>query len=217
MLPDLEGEQKGAGRGGKRGSLQFKMPDPEQPLPAELRVPLGKTLALGDLEVTPERVERRVPAWVIGRTEQPFPEDVLVVRLRLRNRSRDDSFYPLDRYFFREVSKAGGGRPYTYLEMGDHKFPGGPLNIARKNEFIKGQDVGKELKPGEEMTTFVCTNPAQHAIKALDGYSGPLLWRVQLRRGLVKWTTRDGVDREDPATTVVGIEFSADDVQKSAD
>ena len=52
---------------------------------------------------------------------------------------------------------------------------------------------------------------------ALDSYGGPLVWHVQLRRGLVKWTTRDGVEREDSATAVVGVEFSAADVRKAAD
>ena len=108
-------------------------------------------------------------------------------------------------------------KPYTCLEMGERKFYGGPLDWSRKNEFIKGQDVNKELKPGEEMTTFFCTNPDEHAAKALDNYGGPLVWHVQLRRGLVKWTTRDGVEREDSATAVVGVEFSAADVRKAAD
>jgi hypothetical protein len=63
------------------------------------------------------------------------------------------------------------------------------------------------------MTTFFCTNPEEHVVRALDGYAGPLVWHVQLRRGLVRWTTRDGVEREDSATTVIGVEFSAADVR----
>jgi hypothetical protein len=62
------------------------------------------------------------------------------------------------------------------------------------------------------MTTFVCTDPADHAVQELARYKGPLVWRIQLRRGLVKWRTARGNDREDSATAVVGVEFDAGDV-----
>jgi len=222
MIPDLEGDHKGgAARGGKHGSVEFRLPNPEQPVPDQLRVPVAdppRSLAVGDLEVTPQKVERGRLQWAIGQTLQTFPEDALILRLKLRNVSRDVSFYPMDRYFVRAWPKVQGDhKPYTLLEMGERKFYGGPLDWSRKNEFIKGQDVNRELKPGEEMTTFFCTNPDEHAARALDSYAGSLVWHLQLRRGLVKWTTRDGVEREDSATAVVGVEFAAADVRKAAD
>ena len=126
----------------------------------------------------------------------------------------------MDRFFARAGPTALNAIPqYTILEMGDRKFFGGPLKwislaAARRPdshaniEYVYQQLVNQELKPGEEMTTFVCTNPDDKAVKALNSYQGPLLWRVQLRRGLVKWTTRTGVEREDSATAVVGVEFT---------
>jgi hypothetical protein len=222
MVPDLEGDHKGGAQrgGGKRGSVEFRLPNPDQPVPPQLRVPLAdppRSLAVGDLEVTPQKVERGRPQWAIGPTLQSFPEDALILRLKLRNVSRDVTFYPMDRYFERAWPKMPGDhKPYTLLEMGERKFYGGPLDWSHKEEFLKGQDVNKELKPGEEMATFVCTNPEEHVVRALDGYAGPLVWHVQLRRGLVRWTTRDGAERDDSATAVVGVEFSAADV-KAAD
>jgi hypothetical protein len=226
MLPDLEGDNKGAaGHGSKRASARVKLEDPDTPLPSQLRVPLGGTLTIGDLEVTPQRVERARHAWAIGNTTQPFGEDVLSLTLRLRNRSEDDVFKPMDRYFSRAWKKNDptDHKPYTYLEMGDRKFYGGPLDWLPLNraaeghiQYVQGQIVNQELKPGEEMTTFVCTNPEEHVVRALENYSGPLLWRVQLRRGLVRWTTRDGKEREDPATAVIGVAFTAGDVRKPA-
>jgi len=224
ILPDIEGDNKGgANRGGKHGSIDTRWPNAEQPLPAHLRVPLGGTLAIGDLEVTPEKVERKRIAYDIpGYNPAPAPEDSLAVTLRLRNRSQDVTFKPMDRFFARARTSPGAIPQYTILEMGERKFYGGPLEwipLARAKdhfiEYVEKQAVNHELKPGEEMTTFVCTNPKDHAVEALDSYQGRLLWRVQLRRGLVKWTTRNGVDRDDPATAVVGIEFSADDVKKA--
>jgi hypothetical protein len=46
--------------------------------------------------------------------------------------------------------------------------------------------------------------------KVLANYHGRLLYRVQVRRGLV----RVG-DREVPATAVVGVEFNDTDIDKS--
>ncbi len=231
MVPDLEGDNKGDARhGGKRGSVDTRWPDPLQPLPAQLRVPLGGTLAVGDLEVRPLKVERKRISYAIGNTQpQPATEDSLALYLRLRNCSRDVVFKPMDRFFARARPTGLTAIPqYTILERGDRKFYGGPLTwiaqaVAKRAdshaniEYVYQQVVNQELKPGEEMTTFICTNPADHAVKALDGYQGPLLWRVQLRRGLVKWTTKAGVEREDSATAVVGVEFTAADVQKASD
>src|SRR5208283_5772054 len=52
MLPDLEGEGKGASKT-KTTSVHYKLPSPEIALPARLRTSLGGTVAVGDLEVTP--------------------------------------------------------------------------------------------------------------------------------------------------------------------
>ncbi len=229
MIPDLEGDNKGdAKHVGQRGSVDTRWPDPFQPVPPQLRVRLGGTLAVGDLEVTPVKVERKRVSYDIANYDPtPATEDSLAVTLRLRNRSRDVAFRPMDRFFARAQRTALNAIPqYTLLEMGDRKFIGGPLKwvslSAAKNpnnrtpvEFVDKQAVNQELKPGEEMTTFVCTNPDDRAARALDGYQGPLLWRVQLRRGLVAWTTKKGARREDSATAVVGVEFTSADVGKA--
>ena len=199
-----------------------------QPLPPQLLVKLGQTIAVGDLEVTPQKVERTRISYAIGNTLEKAQEDSLAVTLRLRNRSQDVIFKPMDRFFARSRPGLEAIPQYTILEVGDRKFYGGPLkwvslaDAARPGshaniEYVDQQVVNEELKPGDEMTTFVCTNPDEHALKALDSYEGRLTWRVQLRRGLVRWTTKDGVEREDPATAVVGVEFTAADVQPAAD
>jgi len=230
IMPDLEGDNKGdAKRGGKRSSVDIKQTDPEQPLPAKLRAALGRTLAIGDLEVTPLAVERKPIVIKVGNYAPEAPEEALVLWLRLRNRSSDVTFKPMDRFFARvRPQNASALKQYTILEMGTRKFYGGPLEWAplkettgprssKNYEAIVGQLVNEELKPGDEMKTFVCTNPKDPVLKALDTYQGPLLWRVQLRRGVVKWTTKDGVDREDSATAVVGVEFTAADVKQGAE
>jgi hypothetical protein len=226
ILPDLEGDNRGATRL-KPKTLRYPVPPPETtPVPPHLRGSLNQTIVVGDLEVTPLRVVQKRISFRTGENgiPEPAPEDCLALYLHLRNRSEDVVFKPLDRFFTRWWKASGSGEvpPFTILEMGSKKFYGGPIKWApsvgeeeQRREAIEtiiGQDLDRELKPGEEMTTFICTDPADHAVKALASYQGPLLWRVQVRRGLVKWRTSRGSDREDPATTVVGIDFHAQDV-----
>jgi hypothetical protein len=214
-LPDLEGDHPGATRGKKKAEA-YRVVNPETTeLPDHLRVRLGEKLAVGDVEVTPLQVETRRITFDHGGRLQQASEDCLALVLWLRNRSADVTFRPLDRYFARRWKPGDGVGPFTILEMGTRRFHGGPTPWPPPaDERLAGQDFDKELKPGETMTTFVCTNPDDHAVKALAGYKGPLTWRVQLRRGLVRWQTSNGVDREDPATVVVGVEFNASDVRK---
>ena len=58
------------------------------------------------------------------------------------------------------------------------------------------------------MTTFLCTEPKDDVPAAIKKAKGPFLWRVQVRRGLVKLG-----DKEVSATAVVGVEFNKQDVQ----
>jgi hypothetical protein len=189
-------------------------------------------LTIGDLEVTPLRVEkRRIVFRYEGRDQvEPASEDCLALVLRFRNKSTDVYFRPLDRFFARcwKPNKAGSEvSPFTVLVLGRHmkgtvKFYGGPVSwkgsAGRGERFrepvekVEGQNFDQVLKPGEEMTTFVCTDPEDHVLGALENYRGPLLWRVQVRRGLVKWHTARGIEREDSATAVIGVEFDSSDV-----
>ena len=122
MLPDLEGDGKGATRG-KSSSLHYDIHFPEKDLPRHLLVPLGGTLAVGDLEVTPCKVEkRRITLRTKGSTQADTPlENCLAVELRLRNRSADVFFKPMDRFFTRTWKPNSGGSgamPFTMLLMG---------------------------------------------------------------------------------------------------
>lgn len=229
-LPDLEGDGKGATKL-KNGSLRYRVPPPDTtPLPAHLKTSLGQPVAVGDVEVTPLRVERRRIAY---RTEgrdrvEPSREESLVLWLQLRNRSRDVLFKPMDRFFTRRWKPLKAGAelmPFTMLVMGERTFYGGPTAWqppARSDRFrdpvelIEGQNYDTELRPGEETTTFVCTDPDDHAAAALDKYDGQLLWRVQVRRGLLRWTTPRGVEREDPTTAVIGVQFGAREVVRAS-
>src|SRR5205807_40250 len=108
--------------------------------------------------------------------------------------------------------------PYTVLRFEKNRFFGGPAAYRPQgkdpelkkylDEYVKGQDFDKILAPGEELTTFVCTDPSDpDLMPAVNKYKGDLLWRVHVRRGTV---TVEG--RRIPCTAVIGVKFSTADI-----
>jgi hypothetical protein len=210
-IPD-QGDNKGATH--KGSSSIDRMPNPEQDLPSRLRVELGHSLRVGDIEVTPVKIAHRQIQFQEGPNRDPTKQPTLALELRIRNVSDDVYFKPLDPYFNRHwnPNKPSGMKPYSFLTVDSKRFfgplPWQPRSQARWRMSVVGQDLDKELKPGEEMTTFICTDPQDSAPAALKNAKGPFVWRIHVRRGLVKVG-----DKEVSATAVVGVEFNKQDVQ----
>jgi hypothetical protein len=211
-LPD-QGDNKGATHGKSSSGLEH-MPRPDQDLPSRLRVELGHPLRIGDIEVTPTKIQHRQIQFQQGALLDTTRQETLALELRLRNVSDDVYFKPLDPYFDRQwnANKQAGIMPYGFLTIESKHFfgpiPWQPRSQNRTPVQVVGQDLDKELKPGEEMTTFLCTDPQDRVPAVLKKAKGPFLWRVQVRRGLVKVG-----NREVPATAVVGVEFNKEEVQ----
>jgi hypothetical protein len=156
---------------------------------------------------------RRVTILTTG--FDPSREKALVLRLHLRNISQEIAFHPVDPFFDRSWKPGDpNGKPYTYLDMDGRLFYGGPIeweyasaqgNNAR--QYILEQRQDRVLGPNEEMDTIICTNPHDKVEDYLNSYHGPLLWRVQLRRGPVEVRNHDA-----SATAVIGVEFQDSDV-----
>jgi hypothetical protein len=217
MIPDVEGENPGVKHVKKRVSVNFHGRQ-EKDLPSHLRTVLGQRVRIGDLEVTPTSLElRRIEFAMPGKEPEPSDQDCLVLNLHLKNVSNDLAFCPLDPFFYRQwiepkdgSSKAG--MPFTYLTVGKQRFYGGPIGIverAERHETIKGQQLSKELGPGDEMDSFVCTDPTLEVKEAVEKARSPMLWRIQVRRGLAKTPNRGEV----PATAVIGVEFTREDIK----
>jgi hypothetical protein len=218
MMPDVEGDYPGGTKKLKVGS--YERPRPDEGLPPQLRVALGHSLTLGDLEVTPQSVQVcKIRYRTEGRDRsEESPEPTLVLRLRLKNVGHDVAFYPTDPYFDRRWTGNKDLKPYTYLDTGPggKKFYGGAVawkprkvgRMADPREIVEGQNHGRDLGPGQEMDTFVCTAPEEHVPDYLEKHDGPLLWRVHLRRGRVAVG-----DHEKSATAVVGVEFTRQDIR----
>lgn len=220
MIPDVEGENPGVKKVKKRVMVDFHGRQ-ELKLPSYLRMALGETMHIGDLEVTPTAVELRPIAFLMpGKEAELSEKKSLVLHLHLKNVSKDLAFCPLDPYFVRAWREVPGesraGMPFTYLEVGRDRFYGGPITLAERDErreTIRGQNVEHELMPDEEMDSFICTDPQQPVEAVLRRATKPMLWRVQVRRGLVTTPNRGEV----PATAVIGVEFTRDEVTAGAE
>jgi hypothetical protein len=216
-LPD-DGEHPGASRsqqkpGPKR--IDFKTM-PKHELPDRLRVPLGKPITVGDLKLTPQKVElRRIKVRTQGYADAAEgADDSLVLTLELENVSPDVLFRPMDPCFTRKWQGSfESGMPFTYLQVGSQRFYGGPcewpIRSGAHQEKVEGQDFDRVLGPGEKMTTFICTNPDDHAGGALAAYRGTLVYRIRFRRGLVP-LLHGG---EASATAVIGVVFTSADIE----
>jgi hypothetical protein len=208
FLPDVEGDHPGFKRSNKQS---LAIPDRyyKDPLPASLRVGLGQALTIGDLEVLAERVEWAKVSINLGRAG-PFEVDhpALVLHLKIRNISRTVSIYPLDAYFNRQWAEGEGEKPLTFVEAGPARYYGGPARWrAKEPEVIEGANYDKSLEPGESDDYLVCSNCYEPETQKLGKYTGSLLWRVQLRRGLVRFR-----DKDLSATAVIGVEFTDKDI-----
>jgi hypothetical protein len=214
-LPDVEGQFKGA-KHQKQKPVTYERAQHDLDLPAKLRLSLGQSLRLGDVEVTPLRVElRRLKMHSAGFAPDLTREQSLLLHLLFRNVSRDVVFSPTDPFFDRRWKGLSvTGRPYTFLEFAGRRFYGGPVSwneggSTAARETIEGQHYGL-LQPGEEVATFVCTDPADGVVEMLSRFRGPLVWRVQFRRGLVPVGAR-----EISATAVCAVQFTEGQVSRS--
>lgn len=190
-------------------------------LPTELRVGLGKTLAVGQIEVEPLKVEARrlTIAGDLARGGQretfaPTGDPALVLHLRVKNTSDDLTIYPLDPAFNRK-NQPGQPHPATGLVVNGQAFWGGqvewpfPTNRGVKRMFeLAQEDDYTPLKPKESREYVVTTAANRKIVAAVEEAGGPVLWRVQVRRGLVPYR-----GKEVPVTAVVGVEFRPADVK----
>jgi hypothetical protein len=233
-LPDLDGDAPGVTRDKRQGLIWDRKECDwlyTKPIPPHLRASLGVPLVVGNLEVTPTRFERKK---VGVRVENQRPDQMaavmdhesLVVHLRLRNLSKDQTFAPLDPYFDRGwESTRKPPAPLTLLEVGDQKFYGSssdwyPLDrsVKDKRQYNRSWVVGRQnepelLRPGGVLETFVSTDGRDARVaRALADLSGPAVYRVHLRIGLV-----ENKGREVPATAIIGIEIDPKDIHRGED
>jgi hypothetical protein len=218
MLPDWPRDNDPPAR----QSGTYSRVDDSQPLPERLRVALHATIRVGDLEVTPLQVERRPLVFRYddpARPPAPSARPALVLTVNVRNLSDHVTFAPNDRFFNRRWRRGApeANRPYTCLEVGARRFYGGPCPWRpgrragadpAEPQYVEGTACRTEVPPGGALALAVCTDPDDPAVlAAVTAAAEPLLWRVQLRRGLVRVRDKAGT-----ATAVVGVTFRKSDI-----
>jgi phage FluMu protein Com len=179
-----------------KGGAKRAMMDPMTPLAPHQRVALGKQLRVGkdgDLLVTPERIVL---------TE----EGDLRLFLRAKNISKDTAFEPCNELFVKHDARKNTPS-YTFLQSKSKNLGnvfGAYLGYRNK---VDDEDSGSAvLSPGQEIFVVLTTyhNPQ---MKEIAKGNDSQLWRIELRRGLVKYAGKDV-----SATTVIGVEFNSAEV-----
>ncbi|MBX6312484.1 MAG: hypothetical protein IRY99_06125 [Isosphaeraceae bacterium] len=166
------------------------------PIPDARLTVMGRPLRIGLLEWTPLEIragradlERMAPD---GRREQREGEPgSLILRFRLRNLSRHETFAPLDPAFVRLPDR---GQPDSVIEVRGGE-PIDPYRLALHSEWSIIGQVFDPLGPGESRETIVVSDPEARA-RAV----GPLTWRLRLRT-------------QPERTEIVGVFFDKQDIQ----
>jgi hypothetical protein len=164
------------------------------PLPAENVARLRNATRIGQVEVTPIGVV--VTRLDLVRSINPADwrrekSSSLVLILKLKNISKDDTFAPLEARFVREqASTLDRSTIETSRGQGINLFP-----LAVDSEWsIIGQEF-TVLAPGESVETLIASEPG-----TAGRLTDTMTWRVRLRVGPYR-------------TDVLGVRFNKDDVE----
>jgi hypothetical protein len=210
-IPDTFGEFDPPSR--KKVS-QYRFPVDGE-LPAQLKTGLGGKIEVGQLVIEPVQVAAR-PLRVIteaaaGKQEAELPR-ALVLRLRVTNTSPELAIFPMDPAFSRKATR-DDRHPATRLVVGRRTFYGGAIEwpvspgVSRKYDQQQADDA-TPLGPGQSREYVVFTDVDQGILDSVRIAREPLLWRVQVRRGLIEFR-----QREVPVTAIVGVEFSREQIE----
>ncbi len=179
------------------------------PIKAELppghSLAIGESQRLGNLKVEPLRVTAGPMEFVhFSQREKSRPVRGRVLKLwvRLTNQSADQAFVPLDRdlLFYQHIDADDTIRANNFITTPAKVAPLVFVHERDEEWDFAGQELGKVLQPGESWETYIPTTE-----DGIDQLNGPLLWRLQLRKG------------HSPAgfgvTTLVEVRFSHNEIE----
>jgi hypothetical protein len=173
-------------------------------LPGHLVTQLKRPVRIGDVEVTPIDIHKT-------------DAGDLALKLRVKNLSAEYAFVPVSKLFLEVSDKADFGKPYCFLQA-----QGNPSTPRVYGGFVEYQTADGEpdlasdgeLLPGKEAVLQITTLAKyQKDLKRVLDARARLLWRVQVRRGLVEVR---GHDERRSATAVIGVDFARADVVEAA-
>ena len=225
-IPDLYGQYPPAER--KKLVRLPGMPATNDPLPASSMVAMANTLAVGNLEITPKKIEfgsvlrYDIKAGETVPEKRALPRELFVLQLHIRNTSNDVSLHPTDPAFNALYSSRLSPPilPYTGIFIEDEHFLGGPFywpDPQYERQYVAGQDKDSiPLAPGEHRDYYIASNINTNKITdLLQLKKKSAIWRVQLRTGLTTAVDSTGQSHEISTTSVIGIPFAWSDIQSS--
>ena len=196
------------------GPKELTYVPPDTALAPGHRLQLGDKRRFGNIVVEPLRVSMEPVQFqhYTGSTKQSKPASAPVLKLwvRLTNVSSSQTIAPLDApLLLKWVAKKGESMEYTnqYLfpssqDSRDALVPIYRMPVATDWDIV-GQNLGKELGPGESIETFIAsTDDGSAQIEA------PVTWRVQMRKGF----SHEG----NGVTTIFEVVFDWDRVERRA-
>ena len=189
----------------KAGPKQMMRIKHTYPLADHQKTKLGNSIRVGkdgDLVVTPEQVL--------------LTEDGdLKLVLRAKNVSTNTTFDPINEFWLKYDPNKSSNEPYTFLESKSGNVGNiyGAYLEYRKKSPNKGETVfGSAVLGPEQETTIVLRTPLEYQkshIPLIAKSSDIFTWRVQLRRGFVKYRGKDM-----SATAIIGVEFTGAQIQR---
>lgn len=209
-LPDVKPVEKS-------GKIVRRLVPEKAAMPPGHTLALNKTQRFGNIEVTPLKVTKG-DLTLVGRD---YVEDsrkiqregtVLKLWLKFKNVSQDQTIAPLDNelLFFRDPrpDRKAGALANNFVCAAAEKSEQGNLVLIYDHWFegdydLREANIGTELKPGEEVTVYIPTEP-----EGWNALHGPLLWRVHFRKGYSP--NNYGV------TTLFEVEFDSDAIQSES-
>jgi hypothetical protein len=213
-IPDFYGEYEKSDR--KSGKVNH-LPKPDDPIPPALRVALGKTITVGQLQVTPLSIEQKRLTKVTVPDAGPPRDEVLppalVLTLRLKNVSDAVTFHAVDPAFNRRAERGQPSVAGLYVP-GKPPIFGGPIPWpfapSEKRVYVKGQESDDQpLKPGEQRDVLIpLVDQATVKSTVLSAKGQNLTWKVLLRRGTVRYWFSDY-----SVCTLIGVEFAGSEVK----
>ena len=164
------------------------------PLAAENVASLGKMIRIGGVEVTPMGI--KVTRLDLVRSIEPIRRRreklaSLVLRLRLKNISKNDTFAPLELRFVREQAS-------TLDRSMIATSPGQAINLfplAVDSEWLIVGQKFTVLEPGKSVETLIASEPG-----AADRLTDLMTWHIRLRVAPYR-------------TDVLGVRFNKNDVE----
>jgi len=196
----------------KEGAVYFY--DKSATLPVGHVLHIGESQRYGNIRLEVLGVAREAIEYVhfTGEPQQqqrPPTEPVLCLKLKVSNVSTDQEIAPFDSILvFRQRIQPSTDEVTAniFVAKRDQQATG-PYHLMFSHPQdaewdLAGQQIGKVLKPGESIETFL------PATDEANGLEGELIWRFEMRKGYSY--NKRGV------TTLVDVVFDSDQVNQSA-